>query len=197
MLTGPDRKLFRGVVGVWIDAVVEEWRSGESLEDTLPAFDGLPPASRVDAIRTLAAWKLAGAPEPPRSLPIEAAMVALGRELATMLRLERADAESRRPGGSWRADVDAVLFPGRYRPDDPDRADRTDADRIIARWFGPVRFPDGENYADGDPADARRFIRASGLPTNYFRQVPPEPSIDATQLSIDQMQAWVFDDSLG
>ncbi|MEO1614243.1 MAG: hypothetical protein AAFV88_00245 [Planctomycetota bacterium] len=216
-LGGGEADLIRGALGMMVDTHVAELR-----ENVAPWTYGVPWFDQWDARQRL--WLLehvtrallgAHRIDEPAAM-FDAAADAIFFELADLIEIElEAGQESRfeqevQPQRSWRESIAAAIEWQRTNLHGAVVED-TELQNCISEWnnsegwnrmitrlgdsiLGVRLYRKAESFRDGDIEQTKRFLRDRGLPETYLEAMPPLRSIDQTQLSIDRIQAYVFQD---
>jgi hypothetical protein len=206
ILRGAEAELVAGAIGMMVDTHVAELRDhAEPWSYGVEWFDQWEPAQRLWLLEQVTTSMLGRNVIDSPAAMFDATADAIFMEVIDLIQIETeqgsaTEAQLFTEGQrSWREDVLRAWQQQTKRP-----IEVSDSQTDLGVWqrlitqiadqiLGVRVYQRAEAFRDGDITITAAFLRDRGLPEDYLSRIPPLPTVDETQRSIDRIQAYVFD----
>lgn len=209
-LRGAEADLVRGAIGMMVDALVAEVRMDtaaavpESEDDQwrygIDWFDQWDARQRLWLLENVTRAFFSDHVIQSPAAMFDAAADAIFFELIDLVQIEVEQGSATDFPRSWRESVLAAFETQTSRTASmaPDSTDLSRWSELVStigdRILGVRVYRKAEAFRDGDLDQTNAFLRDRGLPQDYLSRIPPLRSTERVQLSIDRIQAIVFQD---
>lgn len=182
-----------------VDHLVAEGREGDPQEVYgIQWFDQWDWQQRIWLLERVSLALLTDLAPPSAAAMWEASVDAIFHEVRELVEMEIRDPDCMQTTKSWRQCViDAFHSQQQRGPKISATATSLQEWHIVITQLadailGVRLYLKAEPFRDDDIAQTQQFLTRQGLPADFLEQIPPLPTLDQTQISIDQIQSIVF-----